>query len=226
MAIDSTTLTVLLLGASLVNIIMFAIVFTQRGEKGAYPLMGIFLADGLWALTTFLVMALSDLTSKVLMHNLRFIGPTLTTLAIFVFALQYSGREEYTSPGYVVALAVVPVLTNVLVWTNEIHSLVRTSASLDDSLALGIAFSFGPWFLFHAVYSYSLSLGAQTLFVTRLLSVDRSDAEWNRTALLTAGAFLPLATSVAYVAGATPIDYTPFTLLVAGIIYVLAIFKY
>lgn len=212
--------------AALVNIVMFAIVFTQRGERGAYPLIGIFLADGLWALTTFLIMQFSTASAKVLMHNVRFLGPTLTTLAVFVFALQYSGREHYVRARYVGALAIVPIATNLLVWTNEAHELVRTGATLDSSLPLGIAFTFGPWFLVHALYSYSLSIGAQVLFVQKWLSLDPSDEGRTRTALLLLGAFLPLTTSVLYVAGLTPIDYTPFTLLIAGMIYVVAIFRY
>jgi len=70
----------------------------------------------------------------------------VATLSIFVFALQYTGRRQYASVQNVLLLSLVPLVTNVLVWTNAYEFVcdhVRVVAPAGDLIRLDVAYARG-----------------------------------------------------------------------------------
>lgn len=206
---------------------LFALTLTQRTQKGAYTMLGLFGAIVVWAGSYALQLASTGLGQALFWNTLRFAGPSLVTLAFIVFALQYTGRAALVTRRNVALLAVIPVLTNVLVWTNYLgmHGLVRASAELTTAGGLArLTVTYGPWYYVHALYSLALSFAAIGLFVGHWRHTS-GDA-LRRTQLFTVAGVLPTLGSLFYAADATAIDWGPVTYVVTACCLVVALFYY
>ena len=90
--------------------------------------------------------------------NLRFLGVAGVPLLVLIFVIQYTGREKWLRFSRVLLLSLIPMTTQFMVWTNDMHHLffreihfARFGAGYNlDTWVLGI------WFWVHTVYSYSL----------------------------------------------------------------------
>ena len=224
---QSTPYTIPLGITALVVAGLFAVTVTQRSQKGAYTMLGLFGAIVVWAGSYALQLASTGLGQALFWNTVRFAGPSLVTLAFIVFALQYAGREALVTRRNVALLAVIPVLTNVLVWTNylDLHSLVRVGAEM--TTAGGIArldVTYGPWYYVHALYSLALSFVSIGLFAGHLRRTD--GRALRRTQLFFVGGVVPTLGSLLYAADLTAIDWGPVTYVVTAVCFVVALFYY
>jgi hypothetical protein len=199
----------------------------QQSRKGAWPMIGLLLAIVIWTISYSLMLESSSPQARLQWQNVRFIGPTLATLSVFVFALEYTGRGRYVTRRNVYLLAVVPVLTNLFVWTNfmglvrETVTVVRPPGSL-----VRFRIEWGPWFYVHAIYSYLLGFGAIALFAEKGLRFGASPAETKRTRMMLLAVLLPLVGSLVHVAGFTEFDFAPFGFAVSAVMLLAAIALY
>ncbi|WP_246985097.1 histidine kinase N-terminal 7TM domain-containing protein [Halorientalis marina] len=227
MSWQSTPYTIPLGITALIVAGLFAVTLTQRSQKGAYTMLGLFGAIVVWAGSYALQLASTVLGQALFWNTLRFAGPSLVTLAFIVFALQYTGRADLVTRRNVAVLAVVPVLTNVLVWTNYlgVHGLVRASAEMTTTGDLArLTMTYGPWYYIHALYSLALSFAAIALFVGHWRRT--SGQALRRTQLFTVGGVLPTVGTLFYAAELTAIDWGPVTYVVTACCLVVALFYY
>lgn len=223
-----TEYTVPLFVAAVISAGLLAVTIPQRGRKGAWAVIGFLTAIVAWTVSYALLLGTDTPAQRLLWNNVRFLGPTLATLSIFVFALQYTGRDDVLTARNLVLLAVVPLVTNVLVWTNASHGLVRTGIRVvsPPGSAVRLDISWGPWYYVHALYSYLLATGALLLFVEKWLRLGETPAAVKRTRLLLLATVVPLVGSVVYNVGLTRIDFAPFGFTISGVLMLLAVRQY
>jgi hypothetical protein len=76
-----------------------------------------------------------------------------------VLALIVSGRDHSLSRPRLAALAIIPLLTVFLAWTNEHHLFVWQSVTIERFRGVAVWQStYGPWFLVHVVYFHLLTV--------------------------------------------------------------------
>lgn len=106
--------------------------------------------------------------------RLQFVGIVIAPVAWLAFALTYVSRRVHMSSWSILAMAIVPITTVLIVFTNDGHGLMWQS--IEPARHLGVATLDtvrGPWFTVHAGYSYAMliagtSILAQNLAQTRL----------------------------------------------------------
>jgi len=153
--------------------------------------------------------------------RLAYLGIPLVTPLWLVFVLEYSDAWDVVDRRLGAALAVEPILVNVLVWTNgTVHELWWT---IDWTAAGGPIVGNGPAFFAHVVYLYVLTLVGVAVVID---VVRRRERAFRRQSLaLAAGAFVPLAANVAFVASralpqvASIQDPTPPAFAVSGVLF-------
>lgn len=130
-------------------------VWRRRSAFGAKTLMVLMFATAQWALLSALHKASPDLATKILLAKIQYLGIVTVPPVLLAFILQYTGRERWLTRRNLVLLAIVPVITLALAWTNEAHQLIWTGIRLDasGSIPIGI-YDYGPWFWFNTVYAY------------------------------------------------------------------------
>lgn len=218
MALVSVT-TVPLFLAALVTAGLFALTAQYREKKGAYTMLALFGSIAIWCVAYALQLGTGD----VVWNRVRFVGIAAAPVAVFVFALQFTGRNDLVTPRNVALLSVMPVLTNVVIWTNGAHGLFGTFT------ASGV--ETGIWFWIHAVYSYLLALGAIALFVRHWLRLGTSAETLQRTRAFLLATLFPALGSFLTVSGLAAsfgigFDLGPYGFALSGMFISAAIFYY
>jgi len=98
-----------------------------------------------WSLAAFVEITVASLDVKYFWVKMSYLGIVIVPLAWLIFAIQYSEKGKWITRGRVIILAVLPVLTLGIVWTNALHHLMWTKVWLDASISPPIdAVSHGP----------------------------------------------------------------------------------
>jgi hypothetical protein len=95
----------------------------HRKLRGAVA-FGAFCVLGAWgALADFLSMVSGAPETAALWYDARFIALSGIPVMWLIFSLQYSGALAWTTPKRIILLLIIPLITQVMVWTNGLHGL-------------------------------------------------------------------------------------------------------
>ena len=198
-----TPYSILLFSVTVIAVILIVYVWSHRSTRGATPLMIIILSAAVWSLGYAFELATADLATKLFWAKFQYLGIVTIPVALLAFVLQYSNQDKWLTPRNVALLAVIPLITVVLVWTNESHRLIWKESNLDSSDPfLPLDLTYGPWFWVNLGYAYVL------LFL---------------------GLSLPWIANGIYLLRLGPIpqlDLTPFAYILSGIAFALGLFRF
>jgi len=217
---DLGTLTGVLVLSTTVPVALVVLLFAYKSRSfpGVRPFAAIVLLSTWWSIAFSLESFAADLSTKLVWSNLQFISITLLPVAFLTMALQYTGRESWTTRSRVAILCLVPLVTNVFLWASE--GLMRASVWLDTSVAVPvIGRTWGPWFWVHATYSYLLLLLTLTVLVAAMRAKPR--LRHRRLTAVFIGTVIPMAASVleTVVPSSSPLDdLTPAVFVVSLLI--------
>ena len=116
------------------------------------------------ALLEGLSMAASQKAWALYFFDLRFITLAFAPVAWISFVLQYTGYARWVKWHLITVLLVIPIATQVMIWTNGWHGLwVQKPVDLYREGHFWVAQTSarvpGPWTWVHLIYSYGLMLG-------------------------------------------------------------------
>ena len=149
---------------------------------------------------------------------------TITTTAFFTFALEYTNRRHLLTWFSISLLAVEPAFTQILLWTDRLHSQYSTGYAMDaiETIRAG-----SLWFWIDAIYSNSLVLIAIFLFIQTFI---RKSGQYRlQSVTILAGAFIPILIKMINLVGLTIIynyDLTPIAFSIAGLFFTYGLFHY
>ena len=200
----------------------------RRDVPGASPFAILALAAMVWSLANALEMAGADLPTKLFWADVQYLSYVTLPVAWLALALEYTGRDKWLTRRRLAWLSVEPVITVALVWTNGLHGLVRRDIYLDTNGPFSvIGKTHGPWFWFHAVYSYILLFAAVYLLVRALV---RAQSLYRRqTLVLLFGFLVPFVWNALYNLGLSPnlrYDIAPAVISASGIAIAWGLFRY
>ncbi len=190
----------------------------RRTAPGAVWFTTLMAALGWWSGTYALEVLGTSLPAMMFATRLEYLGIGTAPVAWLLLTLAYTGRQRWLSPRYIVPLFIIPAITLVMVWTNELHGWMYPDVTLnaDGPFVLAI-YDHGPWFWVVIGYAYLL-LGAGALLL--ILSIIVSAPFYRRqAATLLIGSLPCWAVNVIYVLGLSPssLDLTPLAFTVAGL---------
>ena len=209
----------------------------QRQVPGARAFAACALLDALWAGANAVEIVVPDLSTKLLFANLQYVSYTFLPVLWLVMALQFTGRSGLLKRGSLhrlarpILLLIVPIVTNVLVWTNDLHGLVRSAVNLEVGAGVAVlAKTPGPWFWVHSAYCYGLL--AISLWLLAVALFRQYPIYHGQTLALMLGVFLPTLGSAVFVfdatfgAGVLRFDPAPVLSGVSGLIIAWALFRF
>lgn len=200
----------------------------NRTVPGATPFAVLMIVAVVWSLGSLLELSGADLPTKILCANFRYLGVVAAPVVWLALALQYTGHDQLLTRRNLAFLAIVPLIAILLLWTNELHGLMRR----DIHLVLIGSFSvigktYGPWFWVLTIYSYIILLSTLIMLVEALLRAPPSYR--GQTLALLTGLLLTFFGSGLHVLGLSPIPYTDPTAIVfipAGLVIAWGLFRY
>jgi hypothetical protein len=179
----------ILIASAAVTAALGTYAWRHRTVPGATPFAVLMLLAVVWSLANALEMAGTDLPTKLFWANVQYLCYVTLPVAWLALALQYTYRGEWLTRRNLALLTIEPLITVALVWTNDLHGLMRRNVHLDTAGPFPvIGKTFGPWFWVHAAYTYVLILLTLYLFVAALRG---SPLYRRQTQLLLIRAFCP-----------------------------------
>jgi PAS domain-containing protein/DNA-binding CsgD family transcriptional regulator len=229
MGIEATAHILLSTVGAAATAVLAAYALRRRHEPGAIEFAAL---SGTFAAYAAFHVAGMVTTAPAPRHALENAQWTAAAAAPFfwlLFAASYTGTDGVATPRRLAGLAVVPVVTAVLVWTNGAHGLVF--AANEVVVVEGLAVmdqTFGPWFWLFMLYTHGTVLVGSFL-IARLVAVSEY-LYVDQTLLLLVGVASPMVANtltllgVVYVGG-VPLDVTPYGFAVAGVAFGVALFR-
>ena len=180
------------------------------------------LADTIWAATYAVRWMVAEPEAQLFWLDATYFGVAFHVTFLIIFALQYTVRSHLITRRNLALLAIVPLVTLLLLWTDKWHGLF-----FGGHHSTGTILSGGPWFWFFVLYSYTLILIGIALFIQAFLRA--SGLFRLQTKAILFGAFLPITVNILGLAGFSPfpnLDLTPFIFIFSGLIYAYGLFGF
>ncbi len=203
-------------------------VWKQRPETDTTTFSLMMLAIAEWSFGNALEMAAVNLSTKIFWAKVEYIGITTVPVLWLCFALQFTNRKRWLLRRNLIFLSIIPLITFLLVWTNDAHGLIWNNIRLDSNSPLPmLVLSHGAWFWVHLFYSYLVLLAGTFLFIHAFIhspSLYRGQA-----GALLVGISAPWAGNFLYLSGLNPFPYLDLTLfgfIVTGLAMTWGLFRY
>lgn len=219
----------LILGAAIVSIMNAYFIWRRRPGPGVNAFVGMMLAIALWTIAGAIELSVTSLLAKIIFVDLIYLSVVIVSPTWLLFALSYTGKGHLVTQRNVLLLSIMPVLTMLVVVANPLHELFWTSRAIIVQDGFVVAdFVFGPLFLVHTAYSYSLivlGIGILLRSVFGSPQLYRGQIGW-----LLIGAITPFIGNILHLSSLNPLpdylDLTPFTFVISGITIGWALYRF
>ena len=203
-------------------------IWRRRTTSGAKALTVLIAAAAWWAFLSVIHRVSPELSTKILLAKIQYLGILTVPLALLVFVLQYTGREKWVNGRNLALLSIFPLVTIALVWTNEVHQLIWTRVRLDFSgpIVIGV-YSHGPWFWAQITFSYLLLLTGTVLLIQTFIHSQRLYRM--QILIMLTGMAVPWLTNVLYITRLSPwpnLDLTPIAFNITGLVLAWGMFRF
>ncbi len=217
-----------LLASAAISLAIAFYAWYHRKTSGIVALTFLMLTIAIWSIAYALELSSNELQLKLVFTDIEYIGITLLPVAWLALALEFSGRDHWLSLRKIGLLTIIPVVTMVLVWTNNYHGLIYKDASVDFSQGYpALEIVQGQWYWVNVAYSYALVLMATLLVIETFI---RSTKPYRKQAsILLIGALIPWIANLAYMTGWHPfphLDTTPLAFLFTGLAMAIGLFYF
>jgi PAS domain S-box-containing protein len=200
----------------------------QKRIVGSQPFAYLMLAITLWAGAEAIIVFSTQLSVKLLVTKIQYLGILPTPVLWLVFAIHFSGRARWLTHRNLIALFCIPVLVLLAVWTNEFHSMYYLDFNLVRSGSLLLANNTpGVFYWIGTLYSY-LVFTMGTIMLIRVFFTQPSLYR-AQIGLVILGALIPLVGNLIYNFGFKPrlgIDLTPLLFVLTGVTVGWGLFRF
>lgn len=194
----------------------------RRLAPGATGLALFALSNAIWAFTYAIRWRAAGPAAQHFWLNATYLGVLAGPFSIIVFTLQFTRRAHLLTRRNLILLAIEPILTLLLLFTDDMHGLF-----FGGFISSGRIFNGGPWFWINVVYSYSAYLLMLGLIAWEYLRTSHLYRLQIGSVLI--GMLLPWVANIFTFAGLVPLtdlDITPFIFIASGLLFDFGLFRY
>ena len=160
----------------LVSLIIIGVIYKSSRLK-KYWRIRLFIAIGSlsWFVAKFLELGFIDTEIKLFWNKIQITSIFIFSIALFIFSLYYSGRERWLNKLGMTMLWVIPAISTILLYNNNLHVLILNNidTKVIDSLLI-LEKGYGTWYWI--IMSYTLIL---LLFSIVFLNITNRRSNYN-----------------------------------------------
>ncbi|MCE9645214.1 MAG: PAS domain-containing protein [Chloroflexi bacterium] len=205
---------IVLLASSVVGFLLLLRIWEYRRSPGASSLLLAVFSGIFWSFTYILEISSTDLVRKLAWAKMEYLGIAFVAPAMFLFAMYYSGRGMWLTPGRVWTLLGISLTGFFAALTNDFHHLIWEKVQLVSGGLFGpLSLTHGSAFYFFVAYQYLFIL-ATTLILLQITLRGQTLYRYQARIML-AGMAFPWVANIIYVTNWNPfpeIDLTPLAL--------------
>lgn len=206
-----------LLLTSIISVALICLILNRKRVVGGKYLILFLTSVFIWSLSDFFDLLCTNLSDKLFWENVSYFGVATFGVFLLLFILEYTGKENYINR-FIYLLFLIPVITIILVWTNEYHHLLRQTIYIETiSGVLAFGKVYGIWFWILFFYNYCLIL---ITFILVFYALNTPHYIYRKQGILFfIGIFLPWSSNFIYVFRimAFPIDMTSVSFIFTGL---------
>jgi len=186
----------------------------------------VLLSAAIWAFSYGMEFIAADFETKVIWSKVSYIGIAFLPLSYFFFATAFSQKMHILNPLNIGLLSIIPVITPILVMTNEYHNLIWLNVEL-DAVRNMLLYKYGIGFWLFWTYSLLLIFSG----IYYLISSINKFTIIHRSEVITLlfATLMPLTGNIMYVTGLNPFpgfDWTPVLFIFSGLLITAGMIRY
>jgi signal transduction histidine kinase len=225
-AFNIYALTLIFFGSST----LFLSLYILNNESGAVKWVGLLmLSNSIWSIAYGLELGSSTLSQMKFLVNIEYLGIASLPFNWFLFCLDLAGKGKWIRKNSnKVLVTIVPLLTLVILWTNDFHHLYYKQLSVDNNGSFPmLKITPGISYYLFTIYFYILLAAGNYMLIKKFRNSDAVYRKQNRMVML--GALLPWIANFCYMIGLRPLanlDVTPFAFVISTILIFVAIYRF
>lgn len=153
----SYTNIVLTILSTLLTLVIAGFAWIHRRTKGADHLLVLSLIGAIWGLSYLIEPLIGPDSFKRTMHDIQYAPISFLAPVFFLITLVFTGNSHRISKATWL-LYVIPVITAVMIATNDYHQLFRKYVTLSSGEISPDVYTYGPWYWIMIVYSIILMM--------------------------------------------------------------------
>jgi diguanylate cyclase (GGDEF)-like protein/PAS domain S-box-containing protein len=215
---------------TLLLLLLCVFVSRKKGIGNALIFVLLLLSAGLLTFVNGCMIVSKSTVIASVFENIRWFSLALIPPLLLTFILDITGRIQQLSKSWMLFFLLIPITTQVVVWTNDFHHLMIRDGYQDfltvGSLLVPGERVFGFWFWIHSIWGYFLVLMALYILVQDKFS--NPYLEWQQFTWLFVGFFIPILFSVIDTLKLSRPEwfmFLPFGFVIMGISFFIAISK-
>ncbi len=199
----------------------------HRTASGAAWFSALMAAAFVFILFYSLELFSTTLKEALFWSKMQYFGALNISLMWFFLTLTYTGKRDWLTKRNIGFLFIIPVITLILVWTNQYHELIWSNPSLKKRFVFSIlTFDPGPWWWVNILYANALLLVSVYLLIKNLAQTGG----FYRRQIITLLLFFSInwVGTAFYIMDKTPyqINPSPLTIALGGLIISWGLFRY
>lgn len=217
-----------LLFCAVATVILSNYIF-RKGGKAVQWFSLMMLSNAIWSIGYGLELASDSLNQIKFLINIEYIGIATMPLNWFLFCLHFCGKEcWYKKPRNITLLLIVPIVTILMVWTNDYHHWHYKNLSMHNGGPFPmIKIEPGIWYKLFTAYFYLLLACGCYLILAKFRTSDPIYRKQNYSIII--AAFIPWIGNISYLLGFRPfghIDVTPFAFIITCLLILIGVYRY
>lgn len=207
---------------------MVGFVLLQRRHSAIVWFSVMMLTSAVWAIAYAFELASATVEQMLFWIDFEYIGVAFLPSIWIMFILHFIQKKKWITPLNVTLAFSIPIITMLMVLTNEYHHLHYISTKIDPSGPFPmLVLETGPWYTVHTVFFYFLMALGMFLLARHFRQFDKFYR--NQTIIILAGAFIPWITNFMYLLGIRPhhhIDLTPYAFILTALVIAFGLTRY
>jgi len=212
--------------AGILGLVSFWLLWTRRSARGALPLAYLFISISVWSLSYVIELAVTGYSASSFWLKVEYFGIVSVPVFWLLFCLRYANILKPSNRNFFIFFSIIPIMTLVLVFTNEYHQLIWVKRYLTALYGIDIlALEYGIWFWVHIFYSHILYLTGLYFLIQHYFKTPRNLRHQVRL-ILFAG-LIPGIANYIYLSNSNPfplIDLTSVSFALSGILILFVIY--
>jgi PAS domain S-box-containing protein len=214
--------------AASISFVLALYIWRHRHAPGTFFFLLILLSIAEWTVSYIFQLVNTEAESIIFWSKMKYFGIAFLPFSWLSFISQYTGREKVVRPRYTVLFLIEPLITILLVWTNEFHGLIWSNLKFNTIGPMVVRISsYGVWFWFHSIYSYVLFLIGTFLLSRKVL--HQSSLPSGQAFIILLALFCPWLGNALYISRLNPfpgLDWTPFGFSITALCITFGVLRY
>ncbi|HEY9078251.1 MAG TPA: histidine kinase N-terminal 7TM domain-containing protein [Anaerolineaceae bacterium] len=201
-----------------INLVLILLAWKRRENPAARTFVFLMAAMAWYSLMYGFELASASFEWKKTWLRLEYFGINSIPLFLGLFILQFTRMEKWIKPSTIVFLTLVPLLSLIINFTNEYHSLFYSSITLNTSGIFPLlSLPKGPWYWVYSIHLYLVFIFSSYLLIRRYQMSSGMYRDHNRLVLI--GMLVPILVFTVYlfrIPGIQDYDLNPIFNAISG----------